>query len=268
MIDLHSHLLPGVDDGAANLAEARSALEIAYRDGVRGVVVTPHLNASDLFRPAAVARIRDTFEDAWLGLSELAARNLPDLRLYRGAELMLDHPGPDLSSQWVRLAGTRFVLMEFTGMQVPPRATEVLAAFVRSGYTPVIAHPERYGNASMTGADVRAWRDAGARVQVNSGSVLGYYGTAAAQRAQVLLESGCVDYLASDYHARGRLTLLECRNRLEADGCAEQAVLLLCTNPARLLEGEDPIDVAPLDRPERGWKERIRNGLFPGRGEA
>jgi protein-tyrosine phosphatase len=262
MIDLHCHLLPGVDDGAANLAETRAAIERMREEGVEGAVVTPHLNASTLLRPEAAEEARRELDDAWDALRDMCDRRYPDFVVLRGAELMLDRPNPDLSFEWVRLGGTRFALIEFPGMMIPPRSSEALSALVRSGYSPVLAHPERYSNASATGSEVAAWRDAGVRIQVNCGSLLGLYGEAAARRAQSLLHAGMIDYLASDYHARGRLTIAECRRSLEEDGCAEQAELLMCTNPARLIEDKDPLEASPCEPRVTGWRKLVKRGLF------
>jgi protein-tyrosine phosphatase len=194
-------------------------------------------------------------DEAWTAVVELCAAKYPDLILHRGAELMLDHPNPDLGLDWIRLAGTRFVLLEFPGLMIPPRAVEALSPLVQSGYTPVMAHPERYRNSSQSCAEAMEWKGAGARLQVNCGSLLGHYGSPAVQRARHLLQQGAVNYLASDYHARGPYPLRECQRVLEDAGCSDQSTLLLCTNPARLLEGLDPLDVPPIDPSESFWKK-------------
>ncbi len=255
MIDLHCHLLPAVDDGATDLAAAETAIERMRDQGVRGFVVTPHVSAMELLLPSGAARVEAPLNDAWAALSALCAEKYPDLVVHRGTELMLDHPGPDVGLEWVRLAATRFVLLEFPGMMIPPRATEALRPLVKSGYTLVLAHPERYRNASMSCVEAMEWRAVGARLQVNCGSLLGQYGTEAAHRARQLLQQGAVDYLASDYHARGPYPLEECRRLLDEAGCSSQSTLLLCTNPARLLEGLDPEEVPPIDTSRPFWKK-------------
>lgn len=264
MIDLHNHLLPGVDDGAVDIAESRAALERMYDQGVRALAVTPHVRASSLFKTTARKRIVALLEGAWNSLVDLGKSDFPDLRLFLGTELMLDHPNPDLAPEWVRLAGTRYVLVEFPGMLIPPRAVDALSTIVEHGYTPVVAHPERYRNATADCDQAQSWREVGARLQVNCGSLLGFYGGDATRRAWSLIEAGSVDYLASDYHARGRLPIEECRRLLDEEGAGAQSELLLRTNPARLLEGLDPLEVPPTGQRTPRWKRLVRKGLFWG----
>lgn len=261
MIDLHCHLLPGVDDGATDLLEADAALRRMYDQGVRGIVVTPHVQASSLIRLGEPEHTAARLGEAWSSLVHLG-RRIPDLALYRGVELMLDQPHPLLDASWLRLAGTRFVLVEFLGMLVPPRATEVLAELARGGFVPVVAHPERYRNASADCREALAWRETGARLQVNCGSLVGGYGPEACRRAWTLLETASVDYLASDYHARGRYPLQESRQALLAEDAADQFELLFSTNPARLLEDADPLELGPVQPRLSPWKKLVRRGKF------
>lgn len=262
MIDLHCHVLPGVDDGALDIDESADAIDRMYRQGIRGIVVSPHVASSALFRMEEREAIEQRLADAWAALQALRDRSFPDLRLHRGTELMLDHPSPDLNPDWLRLGGTRFVLVEFLGMMIPPRAGDVLAGLVRGGYVPVIAHPERYRNAAPDCGEARAWRESGARLQVNCGSLLGGYGPDAEKRAWSLLQSGSADYLASDYHTRGTYPLGESARALERVGASPQFALLFSTNPARLLDGQDPLDVPPTDPRLSAWKRIVRRGRF------
>jgi protein-tyrosine phosphatase len=245
LIDFHNHLLPGVDDGAADVVEACSAARAMYDAGVRTVVVTPHLQGSlgeqpDLLE-AALARL----DDAYGELREALGAALPELRLERGVELMLDSPRPDLSDPRLRLAGTDAVLVEFPWMAVPPHASRILYELRRQGWRPVVAHPERYAELADLSA-VAEWRDLGCRLQLNHGSVVGRYGPGPRAAAWSLLERGWADYLCSDYHARGTLRVEDCRAALAEAGGEEQFRILTSDNPARLLAGEEPLAVPPL----------------------
>lgn len=260
MIDFHNHLIPGVDDGAASLDESRAALEAYRAQGVESVVATPHLKASLAQTPEALEAYLAQVDAAWDGLQALAAAEFPGVRLARGFEVMLDTPAPRLADPRLRLAGTSFVLVEFPFMSVPPNAENTLFELKVAGWTPVIAHPERYANADAEGRGAAGWKRVGALLQVNAGSVLGKYGPEARSRAWNLLGQGLADFVASDYHARGTLHLGPCREALSGAGGEAQAALLMDDNPARLLAGEAPLPVPALRRRRRSFWGRLFGG--------
>jgi protein-tyrosine phosphatase len=260
LIDFHSHLVPGADDGAADRDEARAALAALATQGVHTAIVTPHLRGSVTERPDALRARMDEMDALWEELRALAAAEFPALRLERGAEVMLDSAAPLFADPRTRLAATPFVLVEFPRMMVPAHAEQILAHVLGSGWTPVVAHPERYGNLHAELRDAEAWRRMGAHLQVNAGSLLGRYGADAQGRAWRLVRLGWADYLSSDYHARGRLALAGARDALASRGGHEQAALLLETNAARLLAGEPPLPVPPLAPPAPLWKRLLGIG--------
>lgn len=260
MIDFHNHLVPGVDDGAASLDESRAALEAYRAQGVEAVVATPHLKASLVDTPEAFDAYLASVDTAWTELRAMAAAEFPGMRLERGFEVMLDTPAPRLGDPRLRLAGTSFVLVEFPFMSVPPNAENTLFELKVSGWTPVIAHPERYANADAEGRAAEGWKRVGALLQVNAGSVLGKYGPEARERAWSLLGRGLADFVASDYHARGTLHLGPCREVLARAGGDAQVRLLMDDNPARLLAGEAPLPVPALTRRRRSFWSRLFGG--------
>lgn len=253
VIDFHSHLIPGVDDGASDLAQTRSALELLRAQGVRTVIMTPHMRGSLTIRTEEAAEYLARIDQAWEQVRTLRDAEFPDLRVERGMEVMLDNPTLDLSDPRVRLAGTGFVLLEFPFMTIPPNAVAALFQVKMAGWTPVIAHPERYANLDESLADVEEWCRIGAFLQVNSGSLLGRYGSREKGIAWALLERGLAHYLSSDYHARGRCAVAESRAEMERRGAGEQMRLLTEINPARLLDGAPPLPVPPIRRPRWSW---------------
>jgi protein-tyrosine phosphatase len=213
---------------------------------VHTLVTTPHLQGS-LTGERLQARLAE-LDQGWERLRALAAAEFPALRMERGAEVMLDTVAPDLSDPRTRLGGTPFALVEFAHMTVPRNADQPLFQLKRSGWTPVLAHPERYTGLGPALDQVEHWRSMGTHLQVNTGSLLGRYGSRARAMAWRLVELGWADYLSSDYHARGRLSLAAAREALIARGGERQAELLLETNSARLLAGDAPLEVPPLPR--------------------
>ncbi len=235
MIDLHNHLLPGVDDGARSVAQSLRVLATFANQGVGAVCLTPHLLASDAAggRPAA----HDLAYAALLA----AAPTTP--RLHRGAEIMLDRPLPPSVARQraVTLNGTQFVLVEFTRMVTFQTAAAALAHVVEIGLTPVLAHPERY--ACCTPEVVRRWRALGAVMQVDGTTLATSRGRGA--RARALVAEGLADILAGDNHGDDR-SLATAREFLREHGGAVQAGLLLDVNPAAILAGGNLEEVPPL----------------------
>lgn len=257
VVDLHSHLMPGVDDGASDLDESIGALELLREDGVIALLTTPHVSASVLRNPDAWAQRRRDLDEAWSALlAAVPEGNRP--ALHRGVELRLDDPRPDLSDPHVRLAGGAFVLVEFAYFTIPPRSSVVVSQIRRDGYIPVIAHPERYSGVLEDEDLIAEWRESGAYLQVNGRSLIGRYGAEARIAAYRLLAKGWVDYLGSDYHARGRPEIPSYRSLVDEFGDAERTRLLTETNPRRLITSEAPLPVPPI---ERGLWQRVRDAL-------
>ena len=237
LVDLHTHVLPGVDDGARDAAEAREALEALAGAGVMVAAATPHLRASVLADPDAASSRLGELDAAWGDLREVVegAEGLPSL--LRGAEVRLDAPGPDLSDPRVRLAGSDAVLVEFARLELPPYGAEQLEEVASAGWLPVLAHAERYRGIGARPGVAGSWREAGAALQVNAGSLLGQYGEEAERAGWELLERGWADLLASDYHGLGPVALDTAAARIEERGGGSQAELLVGINPRRISRG-------------------------------
>jgi protein-tyrosine phosphatase len=259
--DFHSHLIPGVDDGATDLAESRAAVAAFARDGVTAAITTPHFDGSLTRSPERAAERLAEFDAGFAALTADAAVAASGVRLMRGVELLLDVPDPDLSDARLRLNGTRFVLVEYPGLQLPPSNAEFAIHALRDGgWLPVLAHPERYRNVDDSLEQLLPLRYAGAHFQMNAGSLLGLYGDGPRRRAAELLARGWVEYGSSDFHARGTPAVAAVRAMLTAGGAAEHADLLFSENTARLVRDESPRPVPPLalkERKPRPWWARL-----------
>jgi protein-tyrosine phosphatase len=235
MIDLHSHLLPGVDDGSPSVAKSAAVLKRFADQGVECVVLTPHLAAS---RAGQAPHERNA---TLLEELRAAVPNGPTLR--PGWEIMLDEPNVDLRARQLSLGESTAVLVEFPRVAVPARAAVELSRIRASGLVPVLAHPERYWG--CTPAKVAEWRAAGAVIQMDVSSLAGRGTIAAASRA--LLAEGLVDCFSSDNHGDSR-SLATARDWLLREATPAHAELLTRTNAQRLLDDEPVLPVPPVRR--------------------
>jgi protein-tyrosine phosphatase len=259
MTDLHSHLVPGVDDGARTLDDAMEGVQRMVDRGIANIVTTPHLLGSLTRDPHALAERLGRMDEAFVELAAAVAARHPGLRLERGHEVMLDVPDPELSDPRLRLAGTSFALVEWPRLQIPPETSSALRKIRDQGIDVVIAHAERYGGYDEPMTLAGRWKDEGAVLQVNYGALLGKYGPEARSRAVQLLERGWADCLATDFHGRPGLRLfVEGAHRVFEELGAEEAWWLLTrTNPDRISRGERPLPV-PVVKGER----RLLSKLF------
>ena len=219
MIDIHSHLLPGVDDGSPSLDVSVPVLERFAADGVTVLVCTPHLNASQ----AATAPYTE-----YLNILTELRRAAPELCL----------------------GGSRALLVEFTRGGIPRGASTELRRIARSGRTPILAHPERYFGCTLE--LVREWREVGVVIQTDASVLMGRGLPGGLARS--LLSHGLIDILASDNHGDHR-SLAFARDWLGERGGEAQVELLTRVNAGRVLSDEDPLPVPPL---RSGMLTRIR----------
>ena len=263
LVDFHSHLVPGVDDGARDLGEAVRGVEMLAAEGVRHILTTPHLDASVIARPELFERLQREVEDAWFEVVDACVDRDPPMSFHLGREILLDTTSPLLSDPRVRLNGGPYVLVEFPRLNLPPGSEDVIAHVSALGYRPVIAHVERYLYQGEPASLWHEWRQAGAALQVNSASYVGRYGAAARALAWEALGLGWVDLAASDFHARGRPWIRQAREEIVTAGGGAQDRLLFDVNPRNLLRGEPLEPVAALALRQNPWT-RLRK-FFRGR---
>jgi protein-tyrosine phosphatase len=245
VIDLHCHILPGVDDGAASLADAVAMCRLAAADGCTAMVATPHQRHSSF--PAAT---REALRAALAELTETLAGELP--RLYMGAEVRVDseliadleQPGGEA----LALAGSRYLLLEFPRSEVGPPPEEVVHELQLAGWRPVLAHPEvlPWLEVPRLGGLV----EAGAMLQLTAAAVTGDFGRFPHERAWELLEEGLVHFVASDSHSPTWRApgLAKARALLERRLGAAVARLLVEENPACVLADVPLAATAPAEQ--------------------
>jgi protein-tyrosine phosphatase len=244
MIDIHTHLLPGVDDGARTQAQSLEVLERFAAAGVTCVVCTPHLAASE-----AAHMPTDKYRRLHRELCEVTP---PTITLQRGWEIMLDRPGIDLTGSHLRLGASGAILVEFPRGPLPPGTELELARLKQSGVLPVVAHPERYGGATLE--LVRRWRASGAVIQTDTAYLLG--DSQRSVLARGMLQEGLIDILASDNHGDRRSLWAAHEWLIEIDA-ADASQLLTTVNPEALLSDQRLIPVPPV-RLDKGMFARLR----------
>jgi protein-tyrosine phosphatase len=249
VIDLHSHLLPGVDDGSRSVEQSVEVLRRLAERGLTDVCLTPHLRANETV-DAPPARHDEAF-------AALRAQAPAKPRLHRGAEVMLDRPLPREAERMRRitLGGTRYILVEFPRLVAVDAVTNALTRVRDAGLRPILAHPERYSACSVE--SVAFWRSLGARMQVDATTL--HSPQARGQRARQLVAAGLADILAGDNHGDDR-SVAAGADFLNALGGAEQAELLTVRNPGAILRDELLIEVPPIAI-RRTFTQRLRRLL-------
>ena len=253
LVDIHNHLVPGVDDGAKHVPGVLDSIERMTRLGIRRIVTTPHIQGSLTLTPGRLDERLGEVTEAWEAAATAIGEEFPEVEYRRGHEVLIDVPEPDLSDPRIRMAATSFVLIEWPRLHVPPGTTRVIRWIRDQGYRPIIAHPERYTGMIHTPDLAYRWQDAGGLLQINYGSLVGRYGREAQTVAFRLLEAGLVVYLASDFHGQPNLKIYkdEAWTTLEERGSTELLEMLCRTNPSRLLEDEEPMPVGGVTRDTR-----------------
>jgi protein-tyrosine phosphatase len=250
VIDLHCHLLPGVDDGSRSVEQSVEVLRRMQEAGITAVCLTPHHSSGRV-----AAGIPASHDAAFAALSAQA----PDgIALSRGVELMLDRSvSPELLEHpGLTLAGTRYLLVEFPRIAAAPAVANALQQLTQLGLVPVLAHPERYSSCSP-GA-VRRWKSVGAVMQVDAATLLSGRGRGA--RARELLAHGLADIMAADNHGDDRMLGTTYRFLCE-EGAAQQADLLARGNPAAILVGQEELVPVPPFEVKTAFLDRLRNML-------
>lgn len=205
LVDLHTHILPNIDDGAESLSDALEMVSLAYANGTTDLVLTPHYLIRDRqFGLLSKDEILFRFQE----FKALVAQKYPEVKLYSGAEMFGVNNVEDVvnDKQIITLNGSRYVLLEFGFNDSLERALEVVSKLIAFGLVPIIAHPERYTFLKETPIDAEKFLQKGALLQINATSIFGSSGEASQKAVNEFLERKWVSIAASDAHNPYRRT--------------------------------------------------------------
>ena len=246
MIDLHSHILPGIDDGARDWAVSMEMAKLYVDDGVTVVACTPHI------LPGLYHNSGPQIREATRALQQALDRDGIPLRLVTGADV---HMAPDLiaglrAGRLLSLADTRYVLVEPPHHVAPVRMEQFFFDLVVAGYTPILTHPERLSWIESQYSTVQRLIKGGVWMQVTAASLTGAFGRTAQYWANRMLDEGCVHILATDAHdTRRRPPRLSAGRDFAATRVgAREAEHLVVTRPTGILENVMPADL-PMPGP-------------------
>lgn len=236
MIDLHSHLLYSVDDGADTLEESLALARIAVADGIRVMALTPHIH------PGRYGNVRSELLDKVTTFqNQLRDHAIPlevrlggEVRLsMESLELLLEDEVPFLGT----VDGYRIMLLEFPHQLIPVGSQQFIDKLLQMNIRPLIAHPERNKAVMAKPERLLPFVDVGCWLQITAGSITGHFGAASRQAAVSILENGWAHVIASDAHNQEHRppVLSEGRDAVANLLGAEMARKMVSERPARIL---------------------------------
>lgn len=197
MIDIHSHIIPGIDDGAADMEESLKMLRMSAEDGNNGIIATSHYYRN---------LYENSFEDIKnfsKALSQSAKDHDIDIKIYPGQEIYLDKYTLELIAEGVLkgLNESKYMLVEFSMKSIPQDILNIIYEIRLLGFVPIIGHPERYLDIISKPGKINDFIDEGCLFQINTGSINGIFGKEILETAKTLIDHGICDFIASDAHS-------------------------------------------------------------------
>lgn len=239
MIDIHCHILPGVDDGAGNMSDALEMAELAASSGIKSIIITPHCNV-----PGSYHNYWNYFmmEDVHNLQREIRNHNI-NLTVCPGQEVYLAAGFAELlkKGEFIGLNESRYMLVEFGMSERADVAYRKLQQVIAEGYVPIVAHPERYGFVTEQQEAVYRMKDLGALLQVNRGSIKGAFGKSAMKKANEIISTFQADFVASDAHSQYSRTpyLADVHEFISEEISTEYGDWLFKVNPHKVISNEE-----------------------------
>lgn len=194
-VDIHSHLLPGIDDGAKNIEESQFLISELTKMGFTQFITTPHIFSG--VWDNGKNNIRSKLTETHLSFSD---KNKP-IKLNAAAEYMLDdHLIELLNRNEILTLKDNYVLVEMSYINPPIQLYDIIFKIQLAGYIPILAHPERYSFYHKSIDEYKKLKKSGCLFQLNLLSTVGYYGSEVMKTSNLLLQEGMIDYVGSDVH--------------------------------------------------------------------
>lgn len=233
LFDIHCHIVPSVDDGASDTEEAFRMLQMEYRQGIRTIIATPH------FRKQMFETSRQTVEQQFMQLRQLARKVSPDLKVYLGCEFHANMEMIEMlrRGEVLTMAGSRYVLTEFSGSSKSSYIRERVYSLLSHGYKPIVAHIERYECLRKDLNLVEELVDLGAFMQINADSIIGKAGFGTKRYCRKLIKQDLVSFIGSDCHGtRNRISRIgEAYDYIAKKEGTSYAEQLFIKNPQKII---------------------------------
>ncbi len=239
MIDLHSHILPELDDGAQRFRDSLEMAQLAVKSGVTAMVATPHCMQGGAREVTLTAKL----------LQEALQEDGIRLRLYVGMEIFgtMDTLRLLKEGQLLTINNSRYPLVEFAFHSDGEMETRILHQLVEAGYQPLVAHPERYYYIQEEPTILNRWKKMGCLFQINKGSLTGRFGRTPQHLAMALVDRGFATVVASDAHSPIVRTpwMQDVQELLTEEFSPVAAEYLLHRNPLSIIRNEQLLSAEP-----------------------
>lgn len=235
-IDIHSHILPQIDDGAKNIDMSIKMLRIAQEGGIQSIILTPH--NKPMHHNAGPEKIRSLTDE----LQEAADRAGIKIRLYTGNEIYYRSDILEILEERKAstMAGSEYVLLEFGPMDDFDYIRNGIFQVLSGGYRPILAHAERYGSVASSVERVREIVKMGCYIQLNAGSIMGQYGFGTKKFTRQILKQGLAHFVATDAHddIKRKPCLSDCAKYVGKKLGEDYANQIFNENPQKILKDE------------------------------
>ena len=237
MIDLHCHILPGIDDGPSDIDESIEMARIAAADGIKTIVAAPHIYHPGLPKAVGKADLSEIIDEKIDFLNHCLAGEKIPVEILPGGEVSSFLSPKDCKAFTINR--TSYLIVEFPRSHLPANAGEIIFNMTIFGLRPIICHPERNPSVIQNPERLYTLVQSGALVQITAGSMTSVFGRDTQVCAQYLLRRHMVSFVASDGHSvNGRPPVLsEAFKTVKKSFGKETATALLVNNPAAVLEG-------------------------------